>query len=188
MSKWKFPIPLKKLGSTSDSMSFKNIDITKEVEVPTDNHVGAFCVKRKYDIHRGVDLYCPVGTNVYAVEDGEIVDIRYWTGEFAQTPWWNDTWAVLVEGESGCVAYSELVPEDNLKIGMKVKQQDLIGVIIAVLKKDKGRPISMLHLQIYKHGLTRGGYKTNMTEEDIEKTSIDPTPFLLEAEPCIYKA
>lgn len=179
MSKWLFPLRLKSLGQTSDSMSFKNVDIEREIEIPIEEHVGAFGAQRKNHIHNGVDLYCRPSDAVYAVEDGIVVDVRQWTGENAGSPWWNDTWATLVEGESGTVAYGEIFLSYS-KIGGKIKKGDLIGFVKTVLVKDKGRPMTMLHLQMYKHGhLCAGGWNTNNPKPD---TLIDPTPFLLEAE------
>jgi len=182
MSNWLFPLRLKVLGSTSDSMSFKDVDMEREVEIPIDNHVGAFGVQRKMHIHNGVDLYCEFLEAVYAVEKGKIVDVRQWTGKDAGSPWWNDTWAVLVEGESGVIAYGELCEHDRVEdeIGTEIRRGELIGFVKPVLKKDKGRPTSMLHLQMYKHGhLCSGGWDTNNPKPE---TLIDPTPFLLEAE------
>ena len=79
--KWYFPLRLNVLGPTLDSMSFENIDEDYQVEIPVGQHVGAFGVQRKFDVHRGVDLYCPPLDPVFAVEDGIVVDYRDWTGE-----------------------------------------------------------------------------------------------------------
>jgi hypothetical protein len=167
-------------GKTSDSMSFQNINLENEVEIPVEQHVGAFGVQRKKHIHNGIDLYCEPLEAVYSVERGTVVDYRQWTGEAASSPWWNDTWAILVEGESSVVAYGEIYPVEVDIIGDKVEAGELIGFVKTVLKKDKGRPMTMLHLQCYKHGhLCAGGWKTNDPKPD---TLIDPTNFLLEAE------
>jgi hypothetical protein len=167
-------------------MSFKNIHQLTQVEIPIKNHVGAFGVQRKKHVHNGVDLYCPPGRQVYAVEDGEVVDMRQWTGEDVGSPWWEDTYATLVEGKSGVVAYGEIGYGEAClwnfyyNIGSKIKRGDLIGWVRTVLNKDKGRPMTMLHLQMYKHGKTSaGGWDTNNPKpEDL----IDPTLFLLDAE------
>jgi len=182
MDKWLFPLAgMKVLGETSDSMSFENIDISKEVEIPIGQHVGAFGVKRKMHVHNGVDLYCPPRTLVFAVEGGVVVDIRQWTGKAVGSPWWKDTWAVLVEGESGVAAYGEIEYDwTRFKIGYKIAVGDHIGWVKTVLKKDKGRPMTMLHLQMYKQGhLCSGGWDTNDPKPD---NLIDPTPFLLDAD------
>ena len=51
-----FPLAMRVVGVTGNSMSFQDIDITKEVEIPIVSHVGAFGVGRKHDIHKGIDL------------------------------------------------------------------------------------------------------------------------------------
>lgn len=126
-----------------------------ELSIPEgQSHPGSFGAIRKNDIHTGVDLYCEPEQEVVAVEDGEIVLIENFTGEFASppSPWWNNTKAVFVEGQSGVVVYGEIRPSDSVQIGHKVKQGDLLGNVITVLKKDKGKPMTMLHIELYKPG------------------------------------
>lgn len=155
---WKSPLQFMEfVGSTSDSDSFKHIDITTQVEVPIGNHCGAFGAVRKHDVHKGIDLYCPVGTPVYSVEDGEITLIRQFTGEALGFPWWNDTWAINVEGDTGVVVYGEIKVQPYLKVGETVKQGTLLGWVQQVLKKDKGRPMSMLHFALHKRGVQSNG-------------------------------
>jgi murein DD-endopeptidase MepM/ murein hydrolase activator NlpD len=160
-------------------MSFENLDISDEVEIPIGQHVGAFGVKRKYDYHRGIDLYCPVDTPVYTVEPGTVVNIRPWTGPSAGYDWWLDTDAIIVKGKYGNLVYGEIKPFRYLKVGHQVSAGQLIGLVKRVLRKDKGRPTSMLHLQMYKHGVTTtGGWKLNQPQPD---GLLDPTEHLLQA-------
>jgi len=195
---WQFPLDFEIIGPTYDSMSFQNIDITKQVEVPVrhpenpEDHVGSFGAERRHDVHKGVDLYCPVGTPVYAVEDGAIVHIRPFTGVDAGCPWWEDTWAISVAGNTGIVVYGEIVPAamriptklaGNLWSGgwsaPTIKAGDLIGHVKRVLKKDKGRPTSMLHLTLHAHGVLSNG--TWEKGEEQPEGLIDPTLHLLTA-------
>ena len=127
------------------------IDIGK-FRIP--NEEGTFGAVRKYDIHTGIDLYCREGTKVYAMEDGEIVGIEAFTGKEAGSPWWNYTIAILIEGRHGVICYGELneTESSGLFVGNKIKEGDLIGKIKQVLRKNKGKPMSMLHLELYKHG------------------------------------
>ena len=174
---WLFPLKMNVLGTTSDLMSFKNIDLTKEVEIPIGKLVGAFGVERKFDVHRGIDLYAPVGTPVFSVEEGKIIQIGPWTGAAAGCDWWLDTDAVYVEGESGVVAYGEIEVVKELEVDQVLKIGTLVGFIKRVLKKDKGRPTSMLHLQLYKHGHTSsGGWELGNPQPEFLK---DPTPYLI---------
>lgn len=111
---------------------------------------GQFGAVRKYDIHTGVDLHCPVETLVPAIEDGIVVAIEHFTGVNAGSPWWHDTQAVLVEGVSGVILYGEVRPLVDLD--QRVRKDEIVGSVLRVLKNDKGKPLSMLHLELYKPG------------------------------------
>jgi hypothetical protein len=171
---WSPPIDRDFVGTTSDSMSFKNIDMNEQVEIPVGEHVGAFGIERRFDMHKGVDLYVDPGTPVYAVEDGIVVEVKHFTGPEAGCDWWLPTKAVYVAGKSGVVVYGEIEPADGL--GRVVTECDLIGSVKRVLRTDKGRPTSMLHLALLKHGyLGSGEWKKG---EDKPYALMDPTPFL----------
>lgn len=139
---------------------------------------GAFGAVRKFDVHTGVDMYCEPGQSVHAIECGEVVGIFDFTGTKTNTLWWHDTRVVMVEGSSGVFAYGEIQERAGLKVGDNIECGDIIGEIVTVLKKDKGRPMTMLHLELYEH-------KTRQTlswELGKEKPSqlLDPTKILLE--------
>jgi len=122
--------------------------------IPPEGHVGDFAFRRSFYYHPGIDLYCPIYTIVQAVEDGEVVHIEHFTGKEANppSPWWNDTWSVLVEGKSGVIGYCELQYDSRLYVGAKISAGEIIGAIIPVLKKDKGNGTTMLHLELYEPG------------------------------------
>ncbi len=143
--------------------------------LPIAHHPGAFGVKRKHHTHEGIDFYLPQATPIVTVEAGEVVDVRIFTGEALGHSWWNTTYAVWVKGESGIVVYGEIAP--HVKKGQKLVAGELVGVVIKVLKVDKGRPMSMLHLEL----------RDNDDVSDIEWLGdekplnlLDPTPYLLE--------
>ncbi len=162
-SKWRNPLPLR-LVPVSESESFHFPEgITG---VPRSPHPGGFAVPRRYHVHEGVDLYCPVGTRVTAVEDGTVVAILDFTGSKAipPSPWWHDTQAVMVEGQSGVILYGEILTD--LRIGNPIQAGDEIGRVIPVLKTDKGRPMSMLHLELHLPG----------TRDAVEWVSGGPRP------------
>jgi murein DD-endopeptidase MepM/ murein hydrolase activator NlpD len=145
---WDFPIRLEYQGLTDDSDSFKNIDTAKQVELPIGNHCGAFGVARKHDHHGGVDLYCPDGTAVYAVDYGKVVHIRPFTGAIAGFPWWNDTYAISID-HGDCIAVYGEIYKPLIKVGDRVDKGDCIALVKQVLVKDKGRPMSMLHFALH---------------------------------------
>lgn len=120
-------------------------------EIPLPDHPGSFGAVRLYDVHTGVDLYCPHETEVFAMEDGVVVDIDWFTGPNAGFPWWNDTRAVMIVGESGHIVYGEIQERDGLRVGDEVKAGDLVGTVLTVLKEDKGLPMSMLHVELMKN-------------------------------------
>jgi murein DD-endopeptidase MepM/ murein hydrolase activator NlpD len=124
----------------------------REYEIPSYDEPGSFGFKRTYHNHEGVDLYCPESTPVYAVENGKLIGTPWFTGLFVQMPWWEDTKCVIVEGESGIVVYGELMPVRDMWNGMPIEKGELIGFVKRVLKKDKGRPMTMLHIELYEHG------------------------------------
>lgn len=170
---WSNPIA-HDLIPTRDTESFRDMG-ERETGLPLAPHPGAFGVERKNHIHEGVDLYAPEGTTVRAVEDGYVVGIIPFTGPHADSPWWCDTWAVLVEGRSGVVVYGEIIA--TIENGITVRAGEAIGHIQRVLRKDKGRPMSMLHLELHHPG-TRDVFEWT-PETGRPDTLLDPTPLLM---------
>lgn len=175
---WYFPLRKKYRGTTNDSYSFLDYDWENdEVEIPIHPHVGSFGIRRRHDVHKGVDLYARDGECVYPVEDGVVVGICPFTGEIAGFPFWENTYGVYVKGDSGIVVYGELIPNPNIKIGTKIKNNSLIGTVKTVIKKDKGRPMSMLHLELHR------GDCIHTDQWELGKSApdgiLDPTEFLI---------
>ena len=112
---------------------------------------GQFGAVRKHDVHTGVDLYCEKGGYVQSMEAGVVIDIVPFTGEVASppTPFWNNTWAVVIQGEHGILLYGEIVPLPEIMVGMQVQEGQEIGCVMPVLKSFKGRPMCMLHMEAY---------------------------------------
>lgn len=111
----------------------------KNYKIAEIGSVGDFGHKRSTYWHPGLDAYCVDNEEVFAFEDGKIVNIEIFTGPNAEptSPWWNETWSIMIESNSGVIGYCELKPLEHLKIGDLVKQGQLIGNITPVLKKDK---------------------------------------------------
>lgn len=175
---WNPPLPLV-LVPTSDADSFARMP-PGHTGLPLPPHPGSFGFTRRHHTHEGVDLYAPVGTPVMCVEDGVVVKVEDFTGPAAKTPWWLDTKAVFVEGESGVVVYGEIEPFDAIAVGVGVIAGQQIGKVVAVLKKDKGRPGAMLHIELHAPGTREAP-----AWEDRRPTSLrDPTEWLMGCSPC----
>lgn len=132
--------------------------ILDDLDVPVNEHPGAFGFVRKHHVHEGVDLYSREFNLVMAIEDGIVVGVHPFTGESAGSPWWNETICIMVEGASGVINYGELTVKDTdklLKVGDEVVASQNIGLMGTVLKKDKGRPMTMLHVERYVNGTTK---------------------------------
>lgn len=177
MGAWQCPVPYR-LRPTEDSESFRDLR-PGETGLPLPPHPGAYGVRRKHHTHEGVDLYVPCGTPVVAVEAGEVVAVKPFTGPHANLPHWLDTWAVFVEGPSGVVVYGEIAP--HVKVGAQVVAKQLLGVVVPVLAKDKGRPRHMLHLELHTPGSRMA--PEWLVHEDKPAVLRDPTPFLRDAIP-----
>ncbi|WP_434715656.1 peptidoglycan DD-metalloendopeptidase family protein [Paraburkholderia sp. A3RO-2L] len=170
---WHNPLPFK-LRATPDLMSFQSM-AADETGLPLAPHPGAFGVRRANHTHEGVDLYAPEGTPVSAVEAGLVVAVVPFTGPHAGLPWWLDTWAVFVEGPSGVVVYGEIAP--SVREGDKLAAGQLLGTVLTVLAKDKGRPRAMLHLELHRAGSRSA---PEWLEHDARPdVLLDPTPHLL---------
>lgn len=89
-----------------------------------------------------------------------MVDVFHFTGPKADppSPWWNPTWAVLIKTSQIAdrgdgidippyLLYGEIEPLPALQIGDSILAGQPIGHVVTVLQIDKGRPMSMLHLE-----------------------------------------
>lgn len=150
-----------------------------DCEIPIGTHQGAFGAIRKHDIHTGVDLYCNRGQSVVAMEDGRVISIENFTGPHAGTPWWKNTKAVLVKGSSGIIVYGEISPVDKIKVGDKVRAGKKIGKVLRVLRKNKGLPMYMLHLELYS---------SNIKETVVWNHNSEKPEFLINPTEIIQKA
>lgn len=148
-----FPIK-KPVELHSGDIDYSKTDIKGKAIFPVQNHPGSFGYPRKNHRHEGVDIYCENDDPVYSIEDGIVVGIFEFTGEKAGSPWWNDTQCILVKGASFVINYGEIEVNNVLQVGDHVKEGDLLGKVKQVLKVDKGRPMCMLHLELYEKNTT----------------------------------
>lgn len=161
--------------------------------VPSRREPGSFAEDRGDRSHCGVDLYAPAGSKVVSIDDGLVIEVAPFTSP-EMIPYWNETFFVVVENESGLfVKYAELAavkvePGDQLRAG------DAVGLVGSVLNpekidgdapayirdlKERDRP-SMLHLELYESRPEpseryRGG---NWFGEGEPKGLLDPTRLL----------
>lgn len=144
------------------------------------DHPGAFGARRKHDVHTGVDLYCPDGEPVYAICTGTVVRvIEDFTGPGAGSPWWNKTGAVMVEDVMGVFLYGEINVDLGIAVGERIRPGRLLGTVAQVLKKDKGRPMSMLHVERYSHDTTEPCAWWDLDHLGVPDRLRDPTQLLL---------
>lgn len=134
--------------------------------LPKKGDPGYFGTQRTHDVHTGIDLYTFNQAPVLALEDGVVVAIEHFTGEKAQSPWWNDTQAILIENDQGVILYGELMVSPHYQEGSQIKRGDCLGHITPVLKKDKGKnPTTMLHLEYYDKGVRQSVWWTDKSQK-----------------------
>ncbi|BDR25629.1 peptidase M23 [Pseudomonas phage vB_Pa-PAC2] len=146
--------------------------------IPDYTHPGGFAYQRKNHIHEGVDLYCKNKEPVFTMLSGKVVNIiKDFTGPGCGTPWWNKTSALVVEDVFGVWVYGEILVGNWINIGDTVPAGTCIGRVEQVLKKNKGRPMSMLHVERYTKGTTNsiGLWQLNTSRPE---NLLDPTPLL----------
>lgn len=165
----------------SDAVILYENPLNPMPDVPVGKHYGAFGIERKYERHSGVDLYCNHGDSVFAIESGKVVEINWFTGPIVNTPWWNNTQCVCIEGDSGVIVYGEVKPSKYIHVGYFVDQDEHIAEIEQVLKKDKGKPLSMLHVMLLKHGFKEADTHEWKLGEEKPEWLLDPTPILIQA-------
>lgn len=144
----KFPLKGKTKVVINEGMGFSD-DYSTLAEIPLGVHPGAFATIRKNHIHEGVDIYCNEGDEVIAVEDGILLSITPFTGAKVNSPWWEDTFSIMVKHKNFTINYGEVIPNGLLKVGQHICEGQTLGTVKRVLKKNKGRPMSMLHMEMY---------------------------------------
>jgi len=118
--------------------------------------------------HAGCDLYAPVGTPVFAMDDGEVIRNLY--------HFYLGTYALEVRHPLYVARYGEIkqnVPR-GIRQGAAVRKGQLLGYVGEL----QGLNMSMLHLEVFSGaasgGLTVQGRTPFMRRPDL----VDPTPIL----------
>ncbi len=154
--------------------------------IPVGNHPGSFGFCRKHSHHTGVDLYTKDCEPVLAVETGRVIGKEPFTGPQDNSPWWNDTDCVLIEGASGIICYGEILVHSVMSPGKIVYQGEEIGLVKRVLKEGKERPdipghkTSMLHLELYERERNRASDSWKL-DQPKHNYLVDPTDMLKNA-------
>lgn len=156
------------------------------LSLPPIDGPGDFGYGRAFYRHPGIDLYCPAGWLVQAMEPGVVVLVDHFTGpgSIPTSPWWNDTWSVMIEGASGVLGYCEL--ESFVRVGDEVKEGQPLGRVLPVLKRDKGNGTSMLHFEQYIAGTNEHAVWENnpirengvLIQSDVPTGLLNPRPLL----------
>ena len=130
--------------------------------IPTSGSAGSFWEGRGDRRHCGIDIYAPVGSDVFSIEGGNVIDIGTFTSQ-DKVPYWNNTRHVLIENKTGLVCkYAEL-GDMAVETGESIKAGQLIGHVGLVLDTRKITPdsppyiqklkkrenLSMLHFELY---------------------------------------
>lgn len=153
MTKWSWPLP--------NCVPWR---------VPTGDTLGAFGTQA------GITLFAPLNHPVCAVEDGTVVAVfNRFNGQY-EAP--EGSHAILIEGESGVVAYCGVSVVDILPVGMVIFRGVEIGSVHPMTKR--------LTIELYRHGY-RGQrpmadfgpqLATSWPQPDC---LLDPTPFMVQA-------
>ena len=109
----------------------KKIDSYKTVRA------AKFGSDRTARLHAGADIYAPVGTEVYACEDGIVRRVS--------EKFYKNVGAIEITHKTCVGRYCEITPLKGIDIGTEVKQGQLIGHVAKI----DGLDISMLHFELY---------------------------------------
>lgn len=156
---------------------------------------GFFWEDRGDRFHCGIDIYAPEGSGVLAIEGGRVLDVGVFTSN-GKVPYWNKTWYVLIQNQSGTIGkYAEL-REATVKVHDRVLAGDLIGLVGSVLNPDRvsaeapayirdlvrASRNSMLHFELYRdHPGTPPSYSGgNVFTNEMPTNLLDPTDYLKE--------
>jgi murein DD-endopeptidase MepM/ murein hydrolase activator NlpD len=117
--------------------------------------------------HAGCDLIAPKGTEIYAVEEGEVVRGPY--------PFYHGTDALefKIKSSGRIVRYGEIrSAAPGVKVGTRLKEGDVIA-FVGKMNKD-----SMLHFELYEG--TSSGNLTDRSNPPMQrrKDVINPAPYL----------
>lgn len=117
--------------------------------------------------HAGCDLIAPAGTEIYAVEDGEVVrgPYHFYHG--------TDALEFKLTGSGRIVRYSEIKKAaPGVVVGTRLREGALIAIVGQMTKS------SMLHFEMYEGTETGNLTQTSKPPFKRRKDLMDPTEYL----------
>ena len=138
-------------------------------------HPCGFGSSRKGGFNTGIDLVCEPHQEVVAVESGRVLAITNFSAKQPQ-PWINMTRVVLIEGESGVIAYGNIKEVPGLAAGEYIDAGELIGTVMPIYKNKKNKS-TKLKLEWYTRGTKKRGAWLPCKPKP--SNMLDPTPMLL---------
>lgn len=158
-------------------------DIDWKEYLPKNYEQGSFGFINQNNINTGIDIYCKNNPCVYAVEDGEIIDVYKFTEKDSENQSLNKTYAVSIKGKSGVISYGKIIPDCDIYKGRFVTAKTCIGSVASVLPKNKiengirNYNNEMLHIELYKN-FEDGINLTWKLNENRPENLLDPTVYL----------
>lgn len=173
-------------------MKFWPVPNSKSDSIPKKGDFGFFWEERDEGFNAGIDIFAEENSNVYAIEDGIIIDIDKFSENDESGS--NETFYIVIRGSDKInYKYCEILP-NSIKIGQKINSGDHLGVISSVYKEENlnsETPIyireqisegksSKLHLELYKAPFSEvRPYKMgNYLGENKPKSLLNPQIFL----------
>ncbi len=167
---------------------------SRGTKVPLEGR-GSFWEDRGDRRHCGVDLYAPHGSDVYAVEDGRVLDTGIMTSPDVM-PYWNITYYAFIRHGTLVARYGEL-HDVTVAPGDETRGGDVIGHVGTVLNSravtdeapayiqqlSARDAVSMLHFELYRtvpeeNAAYLGG---NWFGDYQPGSLVDPTEYLKQA-------
>lgn len=117
--------------------------------IPQPGESGSFWENRGDRHHAGVDLYAPASTPVLAIQAGRVLQTYVHTSP-GICPYWNTTYAIVLQLPSGLILrYAEL-GEVMVSIDQVVTCAEIIGKIGQVLLPNRVLPTDPPYIQLLK--------------------------------------
>jgi murein DD-endopeptidase MepM/ murein hydrolase activator NlpD len=122
--------------NTKKNVAWPLIPEGRSRRVPCRGSPGSFAEDRGDRRHCGVDLYATPGSKVVSIEDGIVLEVGTFTSPRI-IPYWNETFYVVVENESGSFAKFAELAEVDVRLGDRLVSGQMLGRVGSVLNPEK---------------------------------------------------